>query len=334
VLSQGPYIREEMMVETLDENGKVIVVDDPIIDDPIVDDPIVDDLELDDDGNPIVDDPKKLDWLGDDDQSTSDQMPVSAHIRAKRKLKGKIGDRDSEIQELRKEIDDLKRGRSIPPKDNTLVRPKEENFDSLEQFNDALDEYEDKRLDNKFSVAQTQRSINTKQTQAQEKLGRDVDAHYERASKLVKDSGISTESYRQADEVVRNAIEAIKPNLGDVIVDQIISLLGEGSEKVLYKLGVNKNLRGELIALLVEDPNGLKATAFLGEQKAKILHTTKRRSSAPAPASDINGGDVNVTGKERAHKKKYTDAHGKGNLQAAYNVKKAARAAGVDTSEW
>jgi len=321
-------------LEHLDENGKVIIVDDPIVDDPIVDDPIVDDLELDDDGNPIVADPNKLDWLGDDDQSTSGQMPVSAHIRAKRKLKGKIGDRDSEIQELRREIEDLKNVRSIPPKDKTLVRPKEANFDSLEQFDQALEEYEDKRLDNKLSVAQTQKSIYTRQTQAQEKLGRDVDAHYERAGKLVVDSGISADSYRQADEVVRNAVEAIKPNLGDVIVDQIISLLGEGSEKVLYKLGVNKVLRGELISLLIEDPNGLKATAFLGEQKAKISHTTKRRSSAPAPASDINGGDVNVTGKERAHKKKYTDAHGKGNLQAAYNAKKAARAAGVDTSEW
>ena len=215
-----------------------------------------------------------------------------------------------------------------------MVRPKESDFDSLEEFEKALDEYEDKRLDNKLSVAQTQRSINTRQIQAQEKLGRDIDAHYERASKLVQDSGISADAYKQADEVVRNAIDAIKPGIGDIIVDQMISLLGEGSEKVFYKLGKNKTLRSELVSLLIEDPNGLKATAFLGEQKAKISHTTKRRSAAPAPASDINGGDTNVSSKERAHKKKYTEAHGKGNLQAAYNAKKAARAAGINTSSW
>ena len=332
MLSQGPYIKEEMMAdETLDNENDEEVVDDPV-DDEIIDDP-VDGIDGDDDDDDD-DDKKKLDWLDDDDQSTSDQMPVSAHIRAKRKLKGKIGDRDSEIEQLRREIAELKTARSIPPKDDTLVRPKEADFESLDEFNKALDEYEDKRLDNKLSVAQTQRSINTRQIQAQEKLGRDVDAHYERASKLVVDSGISADSYKQADEVVRNAIEAIKPNLGDIIVDQMISLLGDGSEKVFYKLGKNKALRNELVSLLVEDPNGLKATAFLGEQKAKILHTTKRRSAAPAPASDLDGGDAAVSGKERVHKKKYDSAHSKGNLQAAYNAKKAAKAAGINTSNW
>ena len=320
-----------MADETLDNENDEEVVDDPV-DDEIIDDP-VDGIDGDDDDDDD-DDKKKLDWLDDDDQSTSDQMPVSAHIRAKRKLKGKIGDRDSEIEQLRREIAELKTARSIPPKDDTLVRPKEADFESLDEFNKALDEYEDKRLDNKLSVAQTQRSINTRQIQAQEKLGRDVDAHYERASKLVVDSGISADSYKQADEVVRNAIEAIKPNLGDIIVDQMISLLGDGSEKVFYKLGKNKALRNELVSLLVEDPNGLKATAFLGEQKAKILHTTKRRSAAPAPASDLDGGDAAVSGKERVHKKKYDSAHSKGNLQAAYNAKKAAKAAGINTSNW
>ena len=41
-----------------------------------------------------------------------------------------------------------------------------------------------------------------------------------------------------------------------------------------------------------------------------------------------------VTGAEARFKKKYDTAHGKQELQSAYNTKKEARAAGVDVSKW
>ena len=113
----------------------------------------------------------------------------------------------------------------------------------------------------------------------------------------------------------------------------MISLLGTGSEKVMYKLGRSKALRGELITLLIEDPHGLRATAFLGEQRAKISLTTRRTSNAPPPGDDIVGDAVS-SNKERAFKKTYDKAHSGGNAQAAYNAKKAARDSGVDTSKW
>jgi len=315
------------MVEHLDENGKsVVIVDDPVVDDPVVDDPVVDE-----DDEPITEP-----WMEDDtgDQTPDDVMPVSAHIRAKRKLKGRIGERDTEIEKLRKEIEELKGQKATPiPKDTTLVRPKESDYESLEAFQTALDEYEDKRIENKLSVVQGQTQLRDKQTKAIKKLSKAVDDHYVRAEELIKASGISAETYKQADEVFRNAIEAVRPGLGDIIVDQMISLLGKGSEKVMYKLGRSSALRGEFIALLAEDPNGLKATAFLGEQKAKLLLTKQRSSNAPPPSNEING-DATSSNKERVFKKKYEAAHAKGNSQVAYNAKKDAKAAGIDTSKW
>jgi len=336
VLSQGPNIKEEMMEKNLVVNDDVVVVDDVIVDDVVVDDVVVDDVVVDDDD--AIDDggePKVEDWMKDDGEQTPDDvMPVSAHIRAKRKLKGRIEGKNTEIEELRKEIEDLKKQKLTPPlRDETLVRPKEGDYESIEAYYTALEEYEDKRIDSKLSVVHGQRQLRDTQTKAIEKLNKAVDDHYVRADKLVKESGISAETYKQSDEAIRNAIEAVRPGQGNIIVDQMISLLGEGSEKVMYKLGRSNALRGELITLLTEDPHGLRATAFLGEQRAKLLLTKRRTSNAPTPASEING-DSTSSNKERVFKKKYEAAHAKGSAQAAYNAKKDARAAGVDTSKW
>ena len=279
------------------------------------------------------------DWMKEDDdgQAPSEVMPVSAHIRAKRKLKGRIGEQETEIETLKREIKELKESRSqgiiTKPSGNALVRPKREDFESIEAYEAAVDTYEDLRIESKLSVVQGQNQLKETQANTVKKLNDAVDGHYLRADKLITESGISAETYKQADEVVRNAVETIRPGRGNMIVDHIISILGEGSEKVMYKLGRSKALRGELITLLSEDPNGLKATIFLGEQKAKLSLTTKRKSNAPPPSSEVNGDSV-TTNAERAFKKKYDTAHNSGNTQAAYNAKKNAKAAGVDTSNW
>jgi len=290
--------------------------------------------ELGEDGKPIK---VVEDWMkeeDDDDQTLSGIMPVSAHIRAKRKLKGRIGERDSEIENLKEEVKKLKEQKLIPStQDEISIRPKESDYESLEAYHTALDEYEDKRIESKFSVVQGKNQLQETQNIAIKQLNDNVDKHYIRADKLIEDSGISAETYKQSDEAVRNAIEAVRPGQGNLVVDQIISVLGEGSEKVIYKLGRSKALRGELITLLSEDPHGLKAIAFLGEQKAKLLNTKGRKSNAPAPTNEVSG-DATSSTKERVFKKKYDGAHEKHNSQAAYNAKKEAKVAGIDTSKW
>ncbi|MHA1420280.1 MAG: hypothetical protein ACTSPO_15300 [Candidatus Heimdallarchaeaceae archaeon] len=291
-----------MDTENLEEEVVEKVVEEEIVEEEIVEE------ELGEDGKPI----KVIeDWMNEDDEQTlSDIMPVSAHIRAKRKLKGKIGDRDTEIESLRQEIKDLKDQKIIPSiQDETLIRPKESDYEFLEAYHTALDEYEDKRIESKFSVVQGKNKLQETQKKVIQQLNENVDKHYIRADKLIEDSGISAETYKQSDETVK------------------------GSEKVMYKLGRSKALRGELITLLSEDPHGLRAIAFLGEQKAKLLNTKGRKSNAPAPSNEVTG-DATSSTKERGFRKKYDDAHVKNNSQAAYNAKKEAKAAGIDTSKW
>jgi hypothetical protein len=101
----------------------------------------------------------------------------------------------------------------------------------------------------------------------------------------------------------------------------------------MFRLGRSKALLGQFVGLLANDPSGLDAATFLGEQKARLTGTTKRPSSAPPPDTQIDG-DVSGGQKESLLKKRYQDAHKKGEGQTAWNVKKEAKKAGYDVSKW
>jgi hypothetical protein len=268
-------------------------------------------------------------WMEAEGEQASDDVPVGTLIRAKQKLKGRLSDSKKEIADLRAKIETIEKNAFVKPTSELGPRPKAEDYDTDEEYYKSLDEWEDKRFE--------AREIAKKQTEAQKQavkaLEKAVDSHYERAGKLVEESGISSEVFQEADKSVRSAVESIRPKQGDLIVDQLISIMGDGSEKVLYYLGRNKAALGQLQGLLAEDPSGMKAAIYIGQQKEKLTNPHKKRSSAPAPAGNANG-DVPLNNKGTAEKRKYDEAHKKGNIQKAYSIKKAAKAAGVDVSGW
>jgi len=294
-----------------------------------------DEPKLDEDGNPIEPEPEP--WMkeeGDGEQDPDDpskQVPVGKFVSVKRKLRGQITERDEEIEKLKRENAELAK---LKPKPETvLVRPKKDDFDTDEEFDEALDKYNQSRTTEAINKTRLEDQKKTEQAQAQEKLTEAVDGHYERAATLIEESGITAEVYKAADTTVRKAVEAITPNLGDMIVDQVISILGDGSEKVLYYLGRNKAALAKFQNLLATDKSGMKAAVYLGQEKQRLTNPIKPRSNAPDPATNIKG-DEPLTGAEARFKKKYNAAHAKNNLQAAYNAKKEARVAGVDVSGW
>ena len=291
--------------------------------------------KLDDDGNPII--AVKEPWMEEekageqDPDDPSKQVPVGKFVSVKKKLKGQISEQDDEIKRLRKERDDALK---LKPKEKTvLIRPKKDDFDTDEEFEVALDKYNDDKHEDTYKRNRLKDQQDEANRKAHENLTEAVDGHYERAAKLIEKSGIKSEVYQAADATVRKAVESITPNLGDLIVDQVISILGEGSEKVVYYLGRNKAALNKFQSLLASDKSGMKAAVYLGQEKQRLTNPLKPRSNAPAPATGIKG-DHSTAGAEARFKKKYDSAHGKNNLQLAYNAKKEARAAGVDVSKW
>lgn len=298
----------------------------------IVDDEtIVDDSEISDDDE-TQDEVEEWMKEGDDDSDQKDEMvPLHAHIKAKRKLKGRISEKDEELERLKAENERLKADRSKPlelPK-----RPRRDDFEDDEKYEDALDKYEIEKYELKFQQLQQTQDLRTSQEKAAQRISQAVDAHYSEAEKLLETSGISADAFKASDQTVREAVENIRPKQGDIIVDQFIARLGKGSEKVFFRLGRSKALLGEFIAALAGDPSGLDAATFLGTQKALLLNTKGGKSKAPSPDVQING-DTTAGQKEKLLKKRYDDAHKKGDGQKAWNAKKEAKTAGIDTSKW
>lgn len=292
--------------------------------------------ELDEDGNPIV--PDKELWMEEEEEGEQDpddpskQVPVGKFVSVKKKLKGQISDRDEEIERLKKERDDALK---LKPKEKetVLIRPKRDDFDTDELFDEAFDTYSQSRTAETITRSRLEDQQKAGQKQAQEELTEAVDGHYDRAATLIEKSGIKPEVYQAADTTVRKAVEAVTPNLGDIIVDQVISILGEGSEKVMYFLGRNKAALAKFQNLLESDKSGMKAAVYLGQEKQRLTNPLKLKSTAPDPVTGIKG-DAPATGVEAKFKKKYNAAHKGNNSQAAYNAKKEAKAAGVDVSSW
>jgi hypothetical protein len=263
------------------------------------------------------------------DEQTSGSVPVSTHIKAKQKLKGKISERDEEITTLRSELEALRNRTTQPAATSQLKRPSEFEFDNDDEYQAAVDAYEDARIENKLNEKQQKAAL----TASRQALDDAVSSHFVRAEKLVRESGISPELYQSSDKKLRLAIESIYPGKGDAIVDHHLAILGEGSEKVSFYIGNNEAARMKYQSLMAEDPSGLRASVYLGEEKARLLgYALKNKTSkAPEPAPNATGGSGSVNDGESRMKKQYYAAKSD---QEMFNIRREARLKGFDVKKW
>ena len=275
------------------------------------------------------------DWMKSESQTddAEKQFSDSDMGKTRRKYKAKLDKKDSELEDARAEIARLK----TAPQAQKLEKPKPDDFYDSDnpdaEYTEALIKWnlESQQAESKARQA-TEAQLQQQQKQL-EQIQEGVDQHYERAAKLSKDSGISSELYQSADLRVRQMIDSVYPGAGDAITDGLIANLGTGSEKVIYNLGVNDSRMMEFKTRLQADPAGLKAGMYLGELKATLNAPQKRKTQTPKPAANPQG-DKQVNSSERALKKRYDKSHKAGDLQAAFNAKKEAKQAGVETSNW
>ncbi len=276
-------------------------------------------------------------WMQADEQ-TSDYdgsaVPIAKHVSMRNKLKGTVKEKDSEIETLKAEIEALKgvKYQPVQTQYNLPPRPTLEQFDYDEtKHNAALDEWYDAKMDARINSSTQTANIIVQQEQAKKALETAVDRHYENAEKLIEESGISPDVYKQADAAVRGMLEAARPGQGDTVADYLISTLGEGSEKVMYYIGRNKSKLAEIHADLISDPSGMKAMAKLGRISAEVSAPTKRKSNAPKPSRQIQGDAGTQGNSEKALKKKYNAAK---DAQTRFNIRREAKKSGVNVSNW
>ena len=284
-------------------------------------------------------------WMQSDEQTSQEDNAEKSFTgsdiaAAKNKLRTKLEKRhNNEVEELRAEIEKLKSHKTASPLDNGAQippKPKLDDFDFDEDaYQLALDKWDDARLEAKIKKATTGHQENAQQQQAIEAFNSAVDQHYERAAKLAADAGITAEVYQQSDLAVRSAIEQAMPSKGDLVTEQLIATLGDGSEKVMYYLGRNKTELNGLQSALLEDPSGMKAMLLLGRISSKISNPTKKTSQAPKPATQLKGDEgSSLSAEAKALKKAYQEADKSGNAQARFDARRKARQAGIDVSTW
>lgn len=277
-------------------------------------------------------------WMQSDEQASEGggekRFTDSDVAAAKRKLQAKLEKRHtSEVDDLKREIEALKKGQGVQQQAPTGQKPmptlEAHDYDET-AYQKAMQDWV---VNNAQSVTKStleQQRQEEQQKQQRQALEDAVGGHYQRAAKLAQEAGISDEVYQQTDLEVRKAIDSAMPGQGDLVADQLISRLGEGSEKVMYYLGRNTGEREKLSAALRTDPSGLSAVILLGELKGRLSSPPKKTSKAPAPARRAeggSGGDGKVDKLRRAYQKE-TDT------QKRFDMRRKAKQDGIDVSNW
>lgn len=322
-----------------------------VIPETIVEEEVIEQTEdnADDDGEQVGEPEEAApleDWMQSEDQTSHDNetVPVGVLAKVRGKLKGKLHERDDEIERLTNEINQLKQGSQQPvvnQQPQVAARPKREDFYDQDDpdlaYDLAVDGWQDKRFEARQAQSQQTNQATQQQQQQMSQVKTASDAHYQRAEKLVGEGKITAESYVKADNAVRGVLEQVYPGNGDQTTDMLISQLssvGDGSEKVMYYLGNNPTALNTLRDKLSNDKSGLQAMVYLGSLMGKGAQApSKKISQAPRPATRLQGDD-NSKDVSKPMQKKYKAAHTAKDSQTAFNIKREARAAGIDTSNW
>ena len=272
-------------------------------------------------------------WMQEEEESSDDEKKFSDHdvaaLRRKMKAKAseKIEEKDSEIEQLRAELETLKGSVNGSPVNSgkPKAKPKLSDYDyDEEKYEAAMSEWLDNQIDQKLNHANNRQSETAQQAQAKVELEKAVNSHYERAVNLAKESGIEAETYQSADLQVRQTFERLAPGQGDSVTDGIIAALGEGSEKVMFYLGRNPAALNEVAT--IQDPYRLMA--HLGELKAKVSQPKKRVSNAKKPVKTADGehGKLSVSQYEKRYKKAKSATE-------RFNIVQEAKKAGISKAE-
>lgn len=278
------------------------------------------------------------DWMKGDDQESQEagkKFTDSDIGAAKAKLRAKLEKQhQSELEELRAQLE-AQRSKSVP---QPSARPKREDFyehdDPDDAYAEALMEWKLDSAVAQKTAANQQYEQQRKQLEARQKIDSSVEQHYERAAALAAASDITPELYQSTDRKVREAIQGVfGGESGEHVTNALIASIGEGSEKVMYKLGVSPKCLAELTSKLRDDPNGIQAAIYLGKLSAELTTATRKRSNTPAPATTVQG-DANTTDLSRSLMRKYQDAHKRGDAQAAWDIKTEAKGKKINVSTW
>lgn len=270
-------------------------------------------------------------WMQTDEESSSDnEKKFTDHdiAAAKKKLKARVSNQSSEIDELKTQVAQLKQGTVTKTEAPNLNMPLLSEYDYDEELHaKAIGEWHNKLISSKVDASNQQAQVTAQEAQQLSERNKSVDSHYQRAVVLSEKSGIKPDDFRESELKVRQAMDSLVHGKGDDMVDNIISTLGEGSEKVMYYLGRNPDALDKMVNLA--RGNAFAMMMEFGNLKAKLTATKNNISTARKPTKKISGDEKG--GSVTSFKKRYDKAK---TPQERLNIKWAAKAEKVSTAGW
>lgn len=267
--------------------------------------------------------------MGDPEDEPDSEHYDSGDIAAvRKKWKGRAKEAEDEVATLRAEIEKLKANPVQAKPVETKPYPKLEDFDYDEDAHQqAVIQWNDERIEAKLNQQNQSNQLNQQQQEAISKRNKAVDEHYVRAERVAKENKIEPEKYQKSDLAVRNLFESLAPGQGDDVTDNIIAALGEGSEKVMYNIGLSPAKQAKVREL---SGNPMALMAYLGELKSSFTAKRSVKSNAPKPPKKLSP-DGSGSATESALQKKYNKAK---SVQERLDLKWKAKEANIDTSKW
>lgn len=228
---------------------------------------------------------------GTEQAEPSGKKMVEVPSKTLHKLRADRRAEKEEKERLQKQNEELLRQLSLVgnvQKAEPATVPTLESCDYDEsKYQAALVQYQQQTLEQKLAEIEQKRLQEQRAKIVQQQLEQSVAEHYQRVETL----GVSAEEFIPAEKTLRDTF-------GDVAIDQMIDAIGDGSEKVVYHLGLNQSERDKVAQLVQQDPSGLKAMTYLGRLAVKLSSEAPQKKISQAPAADrpVSGGSTPNTG--------------------------------------
>ena len=208
----------------------------------------------------------------------TDPVKTDAERKAEAKWAWKTRDAKRAKEAAERENAELK-ARINTPVEGKPEGPKYENFDSVEAFNTAVADYNEKLVDWKMAQREQLASVTNAQRQQYESLNALERTYVEKAEKIA-------EKYADYFEVE----EKLKQNISPVMVEAIYK--AENSAEIAYHVAKSPELHNRLLAGSAVD---VALEIHKLDLKFKQGLATKKVSGAPEPITPLDGKGVGAT---------------------------------------
>lgn len=230
---------------------------------------------------------------------TAEEALIHKLSRQKKRAK----EAESEAEELRKRLEALEARQSQPVQPAPTSHAGEPTFPDLYDKNidgdrAKYDQAVKQWYRDMANFQSRQSGADAEQEEYKARIRSMTEQIAKNAAKFATENKVSIDRVGDALEQTTTAIDSATGI--DGAAAYLLDSVGEGAERVGFYLGTNETARSEVLRLLKEDPNGLKAISYMARLATKLKPKPgKQISKAPEPDEPVTGDAVGTASQKK-----------------------------------